>query len=68
MCGIKVYDINKFLYFARCIQIALEIHRFKSVKACRPKARQANVNRKLKYEQFKYTYFRLYELLNLLTT
>ncbi|MDR2172173.1 MAG: hypothetical protein LBP59_18665 [Planctomycetaceae bacterium] len=26
------------------IQIVLEIQRFKSVKACRPKARQAKVN------------------------
>ncbi|MDR2169654.1 MAG: hypothetical protein LBP59_05885 [Planctomycetaceae bacterium] len=27
-----------------CILLVLEIHRFKSVKACRPKARQAKVN------------------------
>ncbi|MDR2169033.1 MAG: hypothetical protein LBP59_02720 [Planctomycetaceae bacterium] len=27
-----------------CIQFVLEIQRFKSVKACRPKARQAKVN------------------------
>ncbi|MDR2171623.1 MAG: hypothetical protein LBP59_15885 [Planctomycetaceae bacterium] len=33
--------INKKLVF---ILLVLEIHRFKSVKACRPKARQAKVN------------------------
>ncbi|MDR2168558.1 MAG: hypothetical protein LBP59_00255 [Planctomycetaceae bacterium] len=35
------------------IWIVLEIQRFKSVKACRPKVSQASVNRKLKCEQFK---------------
>ncbi|MDR2171088.1 MAG: hypothetical protein LBP59_13170 [Planctomycetaceae bacterium] len=39
--------------FQRCILLVLEIQRFKSVKACRPKTRQAKVNRKLKYGQFK---------------
>ncbi|MDR2170334.1 MAG: hypothetical protein LBP59_09345 [Planctomycetaceae bacterium] len=33
--------------------LVLENQRFKSVKACRPKARQANVKRKFKCEQFK---------------
>ncbi|MDR2169473.1 MAG: hypothetical protein LBP59_04955 [Planctomycetaceae bacterium] len=34
------------------ILLVLEIQRFKIVKACRPKARQAKVKRKFKCEQF----------------
>ncbi|MDR2169641.1 MAG: hypothetical protein LBP59_05820 [Planctomycetaceae bacterium] len=35
---------DKWDNFFIIIQIVLEIQRFKSVKACRPKARQAKVN------------------------
>ncbi|MDR2169360.1 MAG: hypothetical protein LBP59_04390 [Planctomycetaceae bacterium] len=34
-------------------QIVLEFQRFQSVKACRPKTRQAKVKRKRNREQFK---------------
>ncbi|MDR2170743.1 MAG: hypothetical protein LBP59_11425 [Planctomycetaceae bacterium] len=37
----KIKTTSKKLVF---IQIVFEFHRFKSVKACRPKTRQAKVN------------------------
>ncbi|MDR2172405.1 MAG: hypothetical protein LBP59_19850 [Planctomycetaceae bacterium] len=37
-------DIRIVLEILRFILLVLEIHRFKSVQACRPKARQAKVN------------------------
>ncbi|MDR2171419.1 MAG: hypothetical protein LBP59_14850 [Planctomycetaceae bacterium] len=36
-------DLQKSVIY-KYIQIVVEIQRFKSVKACRPKARQAKVN------------------------
>ncbi|MDR2172138.1 MAG: hypothetical protein LBP59_18490 [Planctomycetaceae bacterium] len=45
----RIVFFNLFVYcsylkFIRYIQIVLEFQRFKSIKACRPKARQAKVN------------------------
>ncbi|MDR2171879.1 MAG: hypothetical protein LBP59_17175 [Planctomycetaceae bacterium] len=40
----KFFSILLVLEIQRFIQLVLEIQRFKSVKACRPKARQAKVN------------------------
>ncbi|MDR2171704.1 MAG: hypothetical protein LBP59_16290 [Planctomycetaceae bacterium] len=59
----RVYDSNKFYYFATYILLVLEIQRFKSVKACRPKARQAKVNANSSTNSLKYIYFTRYELL-----
>ncbi|MDR2170859.1 MAG: hypothetical protein LBP59_12015 [Planctomycetaceae bacterium] len=43
--GTNIYCYNKsILYTLSPILLILEIQRFKSVKACRPKARQAKVN------------------------
>jgi hypothetical protein len=45
------------------ILLVLEIQRFKSVKACRPKARQAKVNANSSTNSLKHIYCTRYELL-----
>ncbi|MDR2171965.1 MAG: hypothetical protein LBP59_17610 [Planctomycetaceae bacterium] len=59
----RVYDIDKFYYFTMSILLVLEIQRLKSVKACRPIARQAAVNANSSANSLKYIYFTCYELL-----
>ncbi|MDR2170816.1 MAG: hypothetical protein LBP59_11790 [Planctomycetaceae bacterium] len=43
-CSLPFENKSSEKLFSPCILLALEIQRFKSVKACRPKARQAKVN------------------------
>ncbi|MDR2171857.1 MAG: hypothetical protein LBP59_17065 [Planctomycetaceae bacterium] len=45
---------NEFLEIPNYILLVLEIQRFKSVKACRPKARQAKVNANSSTNSLKY--------------